>query len=36
VYAAVSLAGSPRIGNDRQFDLWKSIAYDGLVKPPTI
>jgi hypothetical protein len=35
VHAAVGLLGNPLIGNDRQFDLWKSIAYDGQVKPAT-
>jgi hypothetical protein len=33
VHAAVMLVGNPRVGNDRQFDVWKSIAYDGQVKP---
>ncbi|HEY1178647.1 MAG TPA: M23 family metallopeptidase [Phytomonospora sp.] len=35
VHAAVALVGDPLVGNDRQFDLWRSIAYDGQVKPPT-
>ncbi|MEV0650816.1 M23 family metallopeptidase [Phytomonospora sp. NPDC050363] len=35
VHAAVALVGNPVVGNDRQFDLWRSIAYDGQVKPPT-
>jgi hypothetical protein len=34
VWAAIALAGSPLIGNDRQFDLWRSIAFDGQVKAP--
>nr|WP_243639561.1 N-acetylmuramoyl-L-alanine amidase [Micromonospora sp. MW-13] len=35
VTAAVALVGNPLIGNDRQFDLWRSIAYDGQVKAPS-
>ncbi|MGC4804846.1 peptidoglycan recognition protein family protein [Micromonospora sp. DT233] len=35
VYAAVALVGNPIVGNDRQFDLWRSIAFDGQVKPPS-
>ncbi|AXO32706.1 N-acetylmuramoyl-L-alanine amidase [Micromonospora chalcea] len=35
VYAAVALVGNPLIGNDRQFDLWRSIAFDGEVKAPS-
>ncbi|MEW2376833.1 hypothetical protein AB0883_12115 [Micromonospora sp. NPDC047812] len=35
VHAAVALAGNPLVGNDRQFDLWRSIAYDGQVKAPS-
>ncbi|WP_320067434.1 N-acetylmuramoyl-L-alanine amidase [Micromonospora sp. RTGN7] len=35
VYAAVALVGNPLIGNDRQFDLWRSIAFDGQVKAPS-
>ncbi|WP_435796040.1 hypothetical protein [Micromonospora zamorensis] len=34
VQAAVLLVGNPLIGNDRQFDLWRSIAFDGRVKAP--
>ncbi|SCG70184.1 hypothetical protein [Micromonospora zamorensis] len=34
VQAAVLLVGNPLIGNDRQFDLWRSIAFDGQVKAP--
>ncbi|GLY25171.1 M23 family metallopeptidase [Micromonospora sp. NBRC 101691] len=35
VHAAVALVGNPLVGNDRQFDLWRSIAYDGQVKAPS-
>ncbi|WP_245714602.1 hypothetical protein [Micromonospora inyonensis] len=35
VHAAVASAGNPLVGNDRQFDLWRSIAYDGQVKAPS-
>ncbi|MFI0795812.1 hypothetical protein ACH4OY_24480 [Micromonospora rubida] len=35
VVAAVALVGDPLIGNDRQFDLWRSIAFDGQVKAPS-
>ena len=35
VFAAVALVGNPLIGNDRQFDLWRSIAFDGQVKAPS-
>ena len=35
VYAAVALVGNPLVGNDRQFDLWRSIAFDGQVKAPS-
>ncbi|MEH1017655.1 M23 family metallopeptidase [Micromonospora sp. CPCC 206060] len=35
VHAAVALVGNPLIGNDRQFDLWRSIAFDGQVKAPS-
>ncbi|MGK5518496.1 hypothetical protein ACSNN9_03985 [Micromonospora sp. URMC 107] len=31
-HAGVALAGNPLAGNDRQFDLWRSIAYDGQVE----
>ncbi len=34
VQAAVTLVGKPLIGNDRQFDLWRSIAIHGQVTPP--
>jgi murein DD-endopeptidase MepM/ murein hydrolase activator NlpD len=35
VHAAVALVGNPIVGNDRQFDLWRSIAFDGQVKAPS-
>ncbi|MGW1061613.1 M23 family metallopeptidase [Micromonospora rubida] len=35
VTAAVALVGNPLVGNDRQFDLWRSIAFDGQVKAPS-
>ncbi|WP_433552357.1 peptidoglycan recognition protein family protein [Micromonospora zamorensis] len=35
VQQAVLLVGNPLIGNDRQFDLWRSIAFDGQVKAPS-
>ncbi|SCL27004.1 Peptidase family M23 [Micromonospora pallida] len=35
VHAAVALAGNPLVGNDRQFDLWRSIAFEGQVKAPS-
>ncbi|MDX5456617.1 MULTISPECIES: N-acetylmuramoyl-L-alanine amidase [Micromonospora] len=35
VFAAVALVGNPLVGNDRQFDLWRSIAFDGQVKAPS-
>ncbi|MET7875846.1 peptidoglycan recognition protein family protein [Micromonospora profundi] len=35
VHAAVALVGNPLVGNDRQFDLWRSIAFDGQVKAPS-